>query len=293
MGSPNSLGMIDVKHGSNTSTRVNLGKDDVVAGLALAKDGSFYLVTKNALWSWVPAEARVTWLEGAPKNVNFDDVACNPRTDEVLVTSGPDLYYKSNRRTGVTAVNIRYPPGKKIESPTFLPDNSFIFSADGDLWHGFIEYAAKEPGSTNQCAKAALVAYRYAPLATRETYDGTPSETGIRAIAVSRKKVYVDFGRMEGSGWGRVVRMELPVQEPGTWASHNGADETVKTLGSVEDLGCIHGGHVYLCGSPDGCRVYFGDGCGDARPHPRSFWIINDGTIQSANADHSTKGAGR
>jgi len=277
---PSSLDKIDVERGTVSTVNVGLGKDDRVAGLALAKDKAFYLITKNALWYWKPGEGRAKWLEPAPKKVEFEDVACNPKTDEVLITSGSALYYKRVRCTEMVAVGIRYQPGRAIESPVFLPDGSFLFSATGDLWHGFIERTVEESAATNRWTNTDLVAYRYAPLAQRETYNGTPMESGIRAIGVSRNKVYADFGRMGGSGWGRVIRLDLPVQKAGSWASNNTAKETAKIIGSVNDLGDTSGGFVYLCGSPDGHRVYYGDGWSDgAGRRPHNSWIINDGKI--------------
>ena len=275
---PGGIDMFDTLSGSVTSVTVRLGQGDAVGGLALAKVGGVYLVTKKALWLWVPGKPRARWLESAPGNVDFDDVACNPKTGEVLVTSGAALYYKRDQRKGLIPVGIRYPPGDRaIRSPVFLKDGSFLFSADGDLWHGYIDYQVESAVGTNEVQMADLVAYRYAPVARRETYNGTPAETGILSLAISRNKVYANFSRMGGTGWGNVIRLDQPVQKAREWVSFNTAKEIARTLGSVEDLGITSGGAVFLCGSSDGHRVYYGDG---ASQHRSSFCIAGDGAIK-------------
>jgi hypothetical protein len=168
----NSLDRLAVESADVTSVKVGLGKDDVVNGLALAKDGTFYLATRKSLWCWKPGESKAKWLESAPKKTEFTDVACNPKTDGVLITSGTGLFYKKDRHAKLCSVAIRYNPGRSIESPVFLPNGSFLFSADGDLWHGLIDQTVEESGTTNEWTMTNLVAYRYAPLAQRETYEG-------------------------------------------------------------------------------------------------------------------------
>jgi hypothetical protein len=113
--------------------------------------------------------------------------------------------------------------------------------------------------------------------------EGTPIEMGISAIGVSQKKIYVDFSRMGGSGWGRVMRLNLPPAQTNIypWRSYNTAKGTAKTLGSVEDMGCTSGGFVYLCGSPDGHLVYYGDCANYYEYRRKNYWIINDGQVES------------
>jgi len=255
---PGSLDMIDMESGKATKVKVGLGKDDVVGGIALAKDGAFYLVTKHSLWHWTPGEAKAKWMEKPPEKGTFHDVACNFKTDEVLITdeNGSNLYYKRDRRSPLIFVGIRYPPGQEITAaPVYLQDGSFLFAADGDLWHGFIELTAD--GSRTL---ADLVAYRYAPMCERETYNGTPIQTGILGIAAGKKKVYVDFSRIHGSGWGSIKMLNLPEQKDRKWQSKNSAETTVLTLKSIEETdedtsGCL----TYLCGSADGRLVYYGN----------------------------------
>jgi len=71
---------------------------------------------------------------------------------------------------------------------------------------------------------------------------------------------------MFGSGWGNVQRLNLPVQKQGEWIFKNTAKDSVRTLGSLEEVEELtKGGWVYLCGSPDGRQIYYGDGYGSNR----------------------------
>lgn len=254
--SPGTLNRVEMNSQKAVTIKVKLGKDDVVDGIARAKDGAFYLVTKNTLWRWQAGEDNATLLEPSPTHP-LNDVACNPQTDEILLTSGSDLYYKRNSRTAMIQVNIRYQPGNEICSPVYLQDGSFLFGADGDLWHGIIDYYIEDPETKDRLEHADLTAYRYAPLATRETYNGSPVETGVGNIAVSNEKVYVDFRRMGGSGWGSILRLNLPVQKKGIWTSNNTAKDTVQTLSSVEELFITGGNYIFIFGAPDGKQVYY------------------------------------
>ena len=267
-----------MENGTVTPVKVSLGKDDLIVGVALAGNAELYLATKNALWRWKPGTAKAKWIEAAPDKTALTDVACHVQTGSVLLSTrqnnAPDYYYKNDtgfcfkrsRGTPMTFVGIRYPPGSTLECPVFLPDGSFLFSADGDLWHGLIVRSTEAGDPAGNWTRGNLVAYRYAPMAQRQTDDVTPPETGISDIAVSRNKAYVNFKRMFGSGWGSVQRLNLPVQKQGEWQFKNSAKDTVRALGSLEEEEELtKGGWVYLCGSSDGRQIYCGDGYGSNR----------------------------
>ncbi len=267
-----------MENGSVTPVKVSMGKDDLIVGLALAGTEELYLATKTALWRWKSGTAKAKWVEAAPDKVALTDVACHIQTGAVLVSTrqknASDYYYKDDtgfyfkrsRSTPLTYVGIRYPPGSTLKCPVFLPGGSFLFSADGDLWHGLIVSSTETEASAEKWTRGDLVAYRYAPMAQRETDNVTPPEAGIAGIAVSRNKAYVHFARMFGSGWGNVQRLKLPVQKQGVWQFNNTAKDTVRTLGSLEEVKeFTKGGWVYLCGSPDGRQIYYGDGYGSNR----------------------------
>lgn len=258
------LDKVDVANSVSTPVKVALGKGDMLVGMAAAGSNELYLATRHALWRWTPDNPRARWVEDAPKQVELVDVACHVPSGRILLATHTKtqqerchgFYFKQNQRQPMCCVAIRYPPGDVLEHPVFLPDGSFLFSADGDLWHGMLEESEVfKPGGKREFMN--LLAYRYAPIATRETYPGTPSETGISAMAVSQKKVYVHLSRMYGSGWGSILRLNLPVQKKGMWANLNSAKDIVRTLNSIEVIEpATDGGWVFLCGSSDGRRVY-------------------------------------
>src|ERR1035437_4255615 len=189
------MDQIDATNGAVTRIQVQMGKDDVVEGIALATNGTFYLVTKHALWRWKQGTAKAHWIAPAPDGVELTDVACHPASGDVLIAAQTKtesrLYYRRHHSDHMTSVGIRYPPGKSLDCPVFLPDGSFLFSADGDLWHGFVEQTTEPSDSSGEWTRENLVAYRYAPMAARETDDVAPPETGILGIAGRWKKRYV------------------------------------------------------------------------------------------------------
>ena len=267
------LNKIDVASGVATPIKVAMGKDDVLVGIAAADSNELYLATQHALWRWTPGSPRAHWIEDAPKQVELVDVTCHVPSGRVLLAtknkSKDDTHYtfycKPERRRPMLYVCIRYPPGDVLENPVFLPDGSFLFSADGDLWHGMLEETSKQLKSGGNSDFMDLYAYRYAPIADRNTQPGTPFETGISAMAVSQKKIYVHLSRMYGSGWGSVLRLNLPVQEKGAWAHLNSSKDVVRTLSSIEEVyDMTDGGWVFLCGSSDGRRMYC-DACSSCR----------------------------
>jgi len=280
------LNKMDVASGVATPVKVAMGKDDVLVGIASAESNELYLATQHALWRWTPGSPRARWVEDAPKRVELVDVACHVPSGRVLlaaqIKSKDDkhcaFYCKPERRRPMLYVSIRYPPGDVLENPVFLPDGSFLFSADGDLWHGMLEDGGEnlKPGDKPDFFN--LYAYRYAPIADRNTQPGTPFETGISAIAISQKKVYVHFSRMYGSGWGSVLRLNLPVQEKGKWANLNSAKDVVRTLSSIEEVyDMTEGGSVYLCASLDGQLMYGGE---RSSGKYRTLFIVDDEKIK-------------
>lgn len=229
------------------------GKDACVHGVSRMKDGDVCLDCGNALWLWRPGSKTASLLQKMPDGESIDSFACNPLTDEIILTSGRKLFWKESRSRKMLEAGIRYPPGGALDAVAFLPDGSFLFAADGDLWHGVIER-----DSTDDDIRVNLVAYRYAPLAKRETYDGTPTETGVIQIAPAKHKIFVRYCRMNGSGWGSLLRLNLPPQSPnGDFAVRNSIADSIGALRSVEKVYVEDGSLAYLCASPDGETVFY------------------------------------
>jgi len=76
----------------------------------------------------------------------------------------------------------------------FTASGELFFAAYGDLWYGEIQTDTFD-GEDH----FSVAAYRYAPLATLETENTTPSEIGVDDIGVSHELIYVQLSRMGGS----------------------------------------------------------------------------------------------
>jgi hypothetical protein len=134
-----------------------------------------------------------------------------------------------------------------------------LFGSEGDLWHGLVEWDKDaEPGHP----RGILSGYRLAPLATRETAEGTPSQVGVQRIAASRGQLYVEVSRMGGSGWGYLVRLQLPpAKEKGELNLLEQLPERLnlynRVLNSVVMVDPDQGSGSFLCTSPNGEVVHF------------------------------------
>ena len=114
-----------------------------------------------------------------------------------------------------------------------------------------------------------LAANRCAPLADRETYGGTPSQVGVSELAVSHGKVYAHVSRMGGSGWGDIIRLDLP--KPVEGGLRQRYTQYQALLGSVEFL-TENPTIAFLCQSPDGTKIVYSDGNGPNR----TFYVVEN-----------------
>src|SRR5262249_399676 len=87
----------------------------------------------------------------------------------------------------------------------FTASGELFFAAYGDLWYGEIQTDTFD-GEDH----FSVAAYRYAPLATLETENATPSEIGVDDIGASRELIYVQLSRMGGSGDGWFASLARP-----------------------------------------------------------------------------------
>ena len=256
------------------------GLDDISA-ICRAGDGTFYLVTEAALWRWKPeAGPALSVLKPLKEGQSFEDVASDPKTGRILIIGREDvpddvsrcrLFFKPDPDHAMMRVRLRHLDAE-ITGAEFLPDGSLLFGAQGDLWHGVTSVEpSDEPGN----AYGVITAYRYAPMGERYTYPGTPSETGVCAIAAGADHVFVHMHRIHGSGWGHLAWLKLP--DPitdGDFVTRNSVEDSIRVLQSVKKLE-DNGSCSYLCASPDGKRVYFTSGIGEERTH-----FLSDSAIE-------------
>jgi hypothetical protein len=253
-----------------------------IKSIASAANGRLLLLDSEALWTWTPASDDLQRLRNCPAGMKFNGIACHPKSGRILITVFLDKPEDSDHDTRLLfadtpeapLLTVRVRRLDRICCPVFLSDGSILFGAEGDLWQGTVDVQ----NENGEAPRPVLSATRYAPLADRETYDGTPMQTGVHDIAVSAHKVYVHVSRMGGSGWGDVLRLNLP----GTDTEKKGDKDTGilrrykeyrEALASAEWLeenpSC-----AFLCNSADGKQVIFTNGCG---PNRRHYLVTDDG----------------
>ena len=235
-----------------------LAANDWPRGITCSNDDKIFCTTKGTLWSFDPRSQRLAKIRDAPSGTSFWRVAFDPKIRGTFVTTGnPDkplfMFRKENEWIPVRMRRHPYP-----SCLVFTASGELFFAAYGDLWYGEIQIDTFE-GEDH----FSVAAYRYAPLATLETENTTPSEIGVDDIGVSRELVYVQLSRMGGSGDGWFARLSRPVLKP---ASEQSLDLLYKpterlpvyqkSLSSLKILGeDSHAGQIAV--SPDERRVYY------------------------------------
>lgn len=289
--------VLDIGAGTMITKHLKLakGSQDITA-MSVASDGRLWVLTESHLWLWDAISDEVALSETAPVGAKFVDVACDFGTGRVLITAAvekpePDesvgrVLFKLNAEKPAMSVFVRRIDW--IECPVFLDDGTILFGCEGDLWHGEIEL-----DDDGDKSRGILNAYRYAPLATRETYGGTPMQTGVKNLAVSMGKVYAHVRRMGGSGWGEIIRLDRPkrVEKGKNLDMVGGLKERLQlhqaALHSVEILE-DNGGRSFLCNSPDENLVQFTGGAavenGERKGDRRHYLITNDGKSKPLKA---------
>ena len=227
--------------------------------------GFILCLTRSACFAWDVDKGATVEVCRVPKDGQFVELGYDSSTGLIAFVirfetedGFPDwqLWVQPKGADGPAATRVR-----RVETITgmaFDPKGDFYFGSGGDLWHGSIREIKPDetPGGL-------LQAYRFAPLATLETDDATPSQIGVRSVVAAGPWLYAHVERMGGSGWGNVVRLakpkieEAPEGDPGLpFALSDRIDAYRHALESVVDLG-ENGSLAFLAASPDGKLVYF------------------------------------
>jgi len=74
-------------------------------------------------------------------------------------------------------------------------------------------------------------------------------------IALDHGKVYVSIGRMGGTGWGHVARLNPPPPLQGEWTERNSIKDTIASLRSVGKI-IDNFGYSELCATRDGGTLH-------------------------------------
>ena len=260
-----------------------------IKAISPSKNGGFWLLTAKALWHWDGGVPTVQKIADAPEGVTFEDVAGRRDGDGSVVVTGsikdPDeqgrtgrMFFKQDAQAPLLQVFVRRLD--EIDCPVYLDDGSLLFATEGDLWHGVVEF---ERGDQGFADRGVLSAYRYAPLAVRSTYVGTSMQTGATEIAASRDQIYVHASRMEGSGWGSLVRLQRPprLQKHDLkmhWDLQDRMNIYVSAIRSLQILDPDCSAEPFLCESADGTLIHFRRSYGEDKAH--SFLVTKDGPLE-------------
>jgi hypothetical protein len=182
-----------------------LAASDSLRGITCSDEDRIFCTTKESLWSFDPRSESLTKIRDASSGADFWRIAFNPKAHATFVTTDDQenpLFMFRKEKEWIPVRMRRHPYPSCL---VFTASGELFFAAYGDLWHGEIQTDTFDGGE-----HFSVAAYRYAPLATLETENATPSEIGVADIGVSRQAIYVQLSRMGGSGDGWLARLSRP-----------------------------------------------------------------------------------
>jgi hypothetical protein len=235
-----------------------LSESDWPRGITCSDGDKIFLTTKGTLWSFDPQSGTLTKIRDASKGTNFWGIAFDPKIHATFVSTddreNPLFMFRSENEW--IPVRMRRHPYPSCL--VFTASGELFFAAYGDLWYGEIQTDTFD-GEDH----FSVAAYRYAPVATLETENTSPSEVGVADIGASRDAVYVQLSRMGGSGDGWFTRLSRPSMKRSDdhefdplYKPQERLPVYQKALGSLEILGeDFHAGEIAV--SPDQRRVHY------------------------------------
>jgi hypothetical protein len=273
---------LDVDLTDFTAKKHNLGVSTDVRGIANAPRALLFVTEKSLYRLPLPA-GEVGKICDAPAGVLFDDVACNRAQHGILLLcrtkdgrDWPSFYLKEQEKTPSLIVTRRV---RALVGAVFDREGHLFFAANGDLWEGSVEL----PSELDE--RPSVDAIRFAPVALLETANTSPNSTGARELAVAGRTIYAHMTRMGGSGWGEMISVRWPGEpksEEGKAPSvESGVKPNVETFKSALATFRVYGpnqGASYLCGSPDGRKVFFATRNEDVDPNTKGvrFYVGDD-----------------
>ena len=234
----------------------DLGADDEIKAITGGPKGTCWIASRLTLWSWSPAEAKLT-RRLALKGEEIDDVAYNPATNTLFITGrfGEAAPFAEGLRAlhgtekEVTEPRLSLDP---LVAPVFDREGRFYFRHESDLWVG-----AEVPGSDDVMFQA----FRAVPLGNVFSEAGMKRGSKVIAsIAPAGKGLYVVMGSAVEA---ELIFLPRPTggKDPGlgpaglkeAWkrmAANLQAATTIPVKGTIASISA-------LCASPDGTQVFF------------------------------------
>lgn len=207
--------------------------------LARRPDGSFVIAGDRQAMTWGPASREWKPLCQAPVDFDFEDVACDPKSGDVLFvlrSKEREVIWRVLPADGQELKRVFNRRADGAVHPAFDSDGALYFAREGDVWKGRLE-------KDQELDRFILSGTRIFPLAEQETSGGTPSAIGAHQIAPMISHLLIDRSRLGGSGWGTLVRVP------------NGDAYEGKLPLRWEELLDLSGGRAQFAVSPEGKRT--------------------------------------
>ena len=173
-------------------------------GLSATAD-SLLLAGGQRVMSWNPSTNAWKELWKAPDELTVDDVACDPKSGRVLVTTskedGEPQWWVLDPAKAQKVGKVFNRRAAYAGNPVFDPAGNLYFTVHGDLWKGSLDEGESEE------LPFVLSGTRIWPLAAQETSESNSSGSGAHEILPLEKHLLVELSRSGGSGWGNVVRV--------------------------------------------------------------------------------------
>jgi hypothetical protein len=293
-------GVVDFDLKSHKAARIPLNVGGEIGRVSYSPDG-LLVVTDTALWRMPYQTKQPSRVCNAPEGMILREVAYDPKSKALLLScfskshnsDGWSLFLlKSGVKTPARVFNRRL---RYLETLIFDRDGNVFFTSEGDIWKGWIDWSEQFPS---------LTAFRFAPLATRESQNTSPAQMGALELALNGDRIYACIRRMGGTGDGKTVSLQLPVVPPPREVNKENAKEKEMpfeleefitmykaALSSLRIYGDNAGVSGFLCSSPDEQGVFFStireEGIG-TQLNAREFWLsVNGGDPKRIEFDIS------
>jgi hypothetical protein len=196
--------LLDLSKGTESELKFPEDFQVEYVGLAVTAD-SLLLAGGQRVMSWNPATEKWQELWRAPAELTVDDVACDPKSGRVLVTTSKEnaepAWWILDSKQPQKASEVFNRRAAYATCPVFDPAGNLYFTCHGDLWKGSIEV-----GDWDE-TPFVLNGTRIWPLAAQETSESNSSGLSAHEILPLEEHLLVELSRTGGSGWGNVIRV--------------------------------------------------------------------------------------
>lgn len=199
------VGLFDPAKGTESELKFPDDFQVEYVGLAATAD-SLLLAGGQRLMSWNPATDAWQELWRAPDELTVDDVACDPKSGRILITTSkedavPEWWVLDPKEPKKAAGKVFNRRAAYATGPVFDTAGNLYFTSHGDLWKGAIEVGEPEGHPF------VLSGTRIWPLATQETSESNSAGLGACNILPLAHHLVLELSRMGGSGWGNLIRV--------------------------------------------------------------------------------------